>query len=96
MISPSLKPSPASETSALNKIWAFISALAPYLPLRNLASRCARSSPVKRTTYRFTPIATRASFASRGSINGGSEQDIQLGGSAYSNSLKRPTRVARI
>src|SRR6516225_9568679 len=50
----SLQPSPHSETSAFNRIRAFISFCAELLPLRIISSSCLRSSWLNLTTYRFT------------------------------------------
>jgi len=50
----SLQPSPASETSAFNKIRAFTSRWAWLFPFRISASSCSRSSALNRTTYFFT------------------------------------------
>jgi hypothetical protein len=60
MILLSLHPSPASETSAFNKIRAFSSRWAGLFPFRIRASSCSRSSPLNRTTYFFTEISFAA------------------------------------
>src|ERR1700730_5666529 len=60
----SLHPSPASETSAFNKIRAFSSRCAGLFPFRISASRCSRSSPLTLTTYFFTEISRAAIIAS--------------------------------
>src|SRR5271155_1479204 len=64
MIQPSLQPSPASETSAFNKIRAFSNRWAGLFPLRIRASSCSRSSGLNRTTYFFTEISFAAMIAS--------------------------------
>jgi hypothetical protein len=64
MIRLSLQPSPASETSAFNKIRAFSSRFAELFPLRIRAWSCSRSSALKRTTYRFTEISFAAMIPS--------------------------------
>ena len=60
MIWLSLQPSPASETSAFNKIRAFISLCAGLLPFRISVASCSRSSSLNRTTYFFTIISFRS------------------------------------
>src|SRR5271165_5361831 len=60
MILLSLHPSPASETSAFNKIRAFSSRWAGFFPFRIRTSSCSRSSPLNRTTYFFTEISFAA------------------------------------
>src|ERR1700682_2943387 len=57
MISLSLHPSPASETSAFNKIRAFRRRCAGLLPFRISAASCSRSLSLNRTTYFFTRIS---------------------------------------
>src|SRR5208283_391798 len=64
MISLSLQPSPASETSAFNKISAFVSRLAGIFPLVLSASSRSRSSALSRTTYLFTATSRAAILAS--------------------------------
>jgi hypothetical protein len=59
----SLQPSPASETSAFNKIRAFSSRWAWLFPFRISASSCSRSSALNRTTYFFTEISFAAMIA---------------------------------
>src|SRR5271166_6184989 len=56
----SLHPSPASETSAFNKIRAFSSRWAGLFPFLIRTSTCSRSSPLNRTTYFFTEISFAA------------------------------------
>jgi hypothetical protein len=60
----SLQPSPASETSAFNRMRAFTSRAAELLPLWIIASSLRRSSALSRTTYRFTEAARAAIIAS--------------------------------
>jgi hypothetical protein len=60
----SLQPSPASETSAFNKIRALSSRCAGLFPFRNSASSCSRSSALNRTAYFFTEISFAAMIAS--------------------------------
>ena len=64
MISSSLHPLPASETSAFNNSRAFSSRRAGPFPLRINASSCWRSSPLNLTTYFFTAISFPAMIAS--------------------------------
>ena len=64
MIRLSLQPSPSSETSDFNKMRAFKSRCAGLLPLRIIAASCRRSSPLNRTTYRFTEGAFAAIISS--------------------------------
>src|SRR6516225_4130152 len=64
MIWVSLHPSPASETSAFNKIRAFISRCAGLFPFRISVASCSRSSSLSRTTYFFTIISFAAMIAS--------------------------------
>src|ERR1700736_541091 len=51
MIQLSLQPSPASETSAFNRMRAFNSRFAGLFPLRISACKCSRSPALNRTTY---------------------------------------------
>ena len=60
MISLSLQPSPASETSAFNKIRTFISRFAGISPFLIRPSSCSRSSALNRTTYFFTATSFAA------------------------------------
>jgi hypothetical protein len=64
MIRLSLHPSPASETSAFNKIRAFSSRWAGFFPFRISVSSCSRSTALNRTTYFFTEISIAAMIAS--------------------------------
>src|SRR5208282_2890956 len=63
MIRLSLHPSPASETSAFNKIRALSCCCAALFPFRNSASSRSRSSLLNRTTYFFTEISLPAMIA---------------------------------
>src|ERR1700731_3242760 len=87
MIWLSLHPSPASETSAFNKIRAFISRCAGLLPFRISVASCSRSSSLNRTTYFFTIISFVAMIASVARVATKANHQI------LSNWLKRPTRV---
>ena len=60
----SLQPSPASETSAFNKMRAFNSRCAGLFPFRISASSSARSSVLSLTTYFFTATSFPAMLAS--------------------------------
>src|SRR5437763_6333305 len=60
MILLSLQPSPASETSAFNRIRAFSSRCAGLFPFRIKLSNCSRSSTLSRTTYLFTNFSRAA------------------------------------
>jgi hypothetical protein len=73
MIRLSLHPSPASETSAFNKIRAFSSRCAGLFPFRISVSSCWRSSPLSLTTYFFTEISFAAMIASVASSRNDSE-----------------------
>src|SRR5271166_1226589 len=53
----SLQPSPASDTSALSRMRAFVSSCAGLLPARTRDSSRSRSSPLSRTTYFLTAIS---------------------------------------
>src|SRR6476659_9124069 len=82
----SLQPSPASETSAFNKIRAFSSRCAGLFPFRISASSRSRSSPLSRTTYFFTEISSAAMIASITRVATPANHEI------LSNWLKRATR----
>jgi hypothetical protein len=69
----SLQPSPASETSAFNKMRAFTSRRAALLPLRISASSWWRYSLLSLTTYFFTAISFPAMIASFAISGEGSE-----------------------
>ena len=56
MIQLSLQPSPASETSAFNRMRAFNSRFDGLFPLRISACKCSRSSALNCTTYFFTEM----------------------------------------
>src|SRR5271166_2085331 len=56
-IAPSLQPSPASDTSALSRMRAFVSDCAGCLPAQIIASSCSRSSALSLTTYFLTAIS---------------------------------------
>src|SRR6266571_4878355 len=73
MIRLSLHPSPASETSAFNKIRALSSRRAGLFPFRISVSSCWRSSPLNLTTYLFTGISFAAMIASVASSGDESE-----------------------
>ena len=60
----SLQPSPASETSAFNRMRAFNSRFAGLFPLRISACKCSRSPALNRTTYFFTEMSFPAMPAS--------------------------------
>src|SRR6478672_2873616 len=85
MIRLSLQPSPASETSAFNKIRAFSSRCAGLFPFRISASSRSRSSPLSRTTYFFTEISSAAMIASITRVATTANHEI------LSNWLKRAT-----
>src|SRR6476620_3604512 len=85
MIRLSLQPSPASETSAFNKIRAFSSRCAGLFPFRISASSRSRSSPLSRTTYFFTEISFAAMIASITRVATTANHEI------LSNWLKRAT-----
>src|SRR6478735_2213064 len=87
MIRLSLQPSPASETSAFNKIRAFSSRCAGLFPFRISASSRSRSSPLSRTTYFFTEISFAAMIASITRVATTANHEI------LSNWLKRATRL---
>src|SRR5208282_5445239 len=63
-LSRTLRLSTASETSAFNKISAFVSRLAGIFPLVLSASSRSRSSALSRTTYLFTATSRAAILAS--------------------------------
>jgi len=63
MISLSLHPSPASETSAFNKIRAFKIRRADPFPFWIKPRSCSRSSTLNLTTYFFTEISSAAMMA---------------------------------
>src|SRR5208283_677753 len=88
MIWLSLHPSPASETSAFNKIRAFRRRCAGLLPFRVSAASCSRSSPLSRTTYFFTRISFAAMFTSV--VRVATKANHQI----LSNWLKRSTRAS--
>jgi len=67
MIWLSLHPSPASETSAFNKIRAFSRRCAGLLPFPIIISSSERSPQLNRTTYFFTTISFAAMIASASS-----------------------------
>ena len=75
MIRLSLHPSPASETSAFNKIRAFSSRCAGLFPFRISASSRSRSSALNRTTYLFTEFAFAAMIPSA-AIKGGKSESL--------------------
>src|ERR1700681_4464878 len=56
----SLQPSPASDTSAFNRMRAFVNNWAERLPLWIKSLSCARSSTLNRTTYFLTAISFAA------------------------------------
>ena len=56
----SLQPSPASDTSAFNRMRAFVSDCAGCLPAQIIASSCSRSSALSFTTYFLTEISLPA------------------------------------
>src|SRR5712675_1042173 len=56
----SLQPSPASDTSAFNRMRAFVNNWAARLPLWIKSPSCARSSALNRTTYFLTAISFAA------------------------------------
>ena len=56
----SLQPSPASDTSAFNRMRAFVSDCAGCLPAQIIASRRSRSSALSFTTYFLTEISLPA------------------------------------
>src|SRR5271166_3621915 len=85
MILLSLHPSPASETSAFNKIRAFSSRWAGLFPFRIRTSSCSRSSPLNRTTYFFTEISFAAMIRLRRRIVDKANHQI------LTNWLKRAT-----
>src|SRR6476469_2950744 len=85
MIRLSLQPSPASETSAFNKIRAFSSRCAGLFPFRISASSRSRSSPLTRTTYPFTEAPSAAMSASITRVATTANHEIR------SNWLKRAT-----
>ena len=53
----SLHPSPASETSAFNRMRALVRICAEFLPARTMASSRSRSSALSLTTYFLTAIS---------------------------------------
>src|SRR5208283_3620330 len=81
-------PSPASETSAFNKIRAFSSRWAGLFPFRIRTSSCSRSSPLNRTTYFFTEISFAAMIRLRRRIVDKANHQI------LTNWLKRATSSA--
>src|SRR5580658_8712383 len=87
MILLSLHPSPASDTSAFNKMRAFKSRCAGLFPFRIKASNCARSSALSRTTYLFTTFSRLAIVPSVAQTT--TEANHQI----LSNWLKRATRA---
>src|SRR5208283_3967007 len=89
MILLSLHPSPASETSAFNKIRAFSSRWAGLFPFRIRTSSCSRSSPLNRTTYFFTEISFAAMIRLRRRIVDKANHQI------LTNWLKRATSRSR-
>src|ERR1700724_2754921 len=88
MIWLSLHPSPASETSAFNKIRAFSRRCAGLLPFRISVSSSERSPQLNRTTYFFTTISFAAMIASVARVATKAYHQI------LSTSLKRATRGA--
>src|SRR6202011_5945779 len=56
----SLQPSPPSDTSAFNRMGAFVNNWAERLPFRTRSLSCARSSALNRTTYFLTAISFAA------------------------------------
>src|SRR5271154_400665 len=56
----SLHPSPASDTSAFNKMRALVTICADFLPARTMASSRSRSSALSSTTYFLTAISLLA------------------------------------
>src|SRR5271166_3473969 len=88
MILLSLHPSPASETSAFNKIRAFSSRWAGLFPFRIRTSSCSRSSPLNRTTYFFTEISFAAMIRLRRRIVDKANHQI------LTNWLKRATSIS--
>src|ERR1700704_1639 len=89
MIWLSLHPSPASETSAFNKIRAFSRRCAGLLPFRISVSRSERSPQLNRTTYFFTTISFAAMIASVARVATKANHQI------LSTSLKRATSPSR-
>src|SRR6478672_11662577 len=89
MIRLSLQPSPASETSAFNKIRAFSSRCTGLFPFRISASSRSRSSPLSRTTYFFTEISSAAMIASITRVATTANHEI------LSNWLKRATSAVK-
>src|SRR2546430_2131992 len=85
MIWLSLHPSPASETSAFNKIRAFSRRCAGLLPFRISVSSSERSPQLNRTTYFFTAISFAAMIASIARVATKANHQI------LSTSLKRAT-----
>src|SRR3984893_9287800 len=90
MIRLSLHPSPASETSAFNKIRAFSSRRAGLFPFRVSVVSRSRSSPLNLTTYVFTEISFAAMIASIASSGDGANHQT------LSNWLKQATRFRPI
>src|ERR1700726_2230504 len=88
MIRLSLPPSPASETSAFNKIRAFSRRCAGLLPFRISVSSSERSPQLNRTTYFLTTISFAAMIASVARVATKAYHQI------LSTSLKRATRGA--
>src|SRR5271155_6045420 len=87
MILLSLHPSPASETSAFNKIRAFSSRCAGLFPFRIKASNRARSPELSRTTYLFTAFSRVAIVPSV------ARTTTQANHQILSNWLKRATSL---
>src|SRR6516225_2546210 len=85
----SLQPSPPSETSAFNRIRAFISFCAELFPLWIMSSSRLRSSWLNRTTYFFTAISLADMVAPIAVPCDKGNQPI------LSNPLKRATRRHR-
>src|SRR5271155_4526236 len=88
MILLSLHPSPASETSAFNKIRAFSSRCAGLFPFRIKASNCSRAPELSRTTYLFTAFSRVAIVPSV------ARTTTQANHQILSNWLKRATSPA--
>src|SRR5271166_3042383 len=95
MIRLSLQPSPASETSAFNRIRAFSNRWAGLFPFRIRASSCSRSSAFNRTTYFFTEISFATMIASvarpstvKGNLGSGQTGTAGQHSRAYSGDLQ--------